>query len=117
MSKKMGSCHCGKVKFEVEIDTAKGMECNCSMCGRKGTILSFAPDAQFKLISGADFLTDYYFGKKTINHSFCKVCGVTAFASGKAPDGSLVKAVNLRCIDNIDIGAIEINHFDGKNLM
>lgn len=116
MEKCTGSCHCGKVKFEVEIDLSNGISCNCSMCLRKGTVLSFVPEKQFKLISGADNLTDYQFNKKVIHHTFCKTCGVTAFATGQLPDGTPMKAVNLRCLDGIDLDKVKIQHFEGKNL-
>lgn len=110
-----GSCHCGKVKFEADLDTSKAMACNCSMCGRKGTLLSFVPADKFKLLSGQDSMTDYLFNKKAIHHTFCSTCGVTAFATGKMPDGSAVKAVNVRCIDGIDLDKVEVSKVDGKS--
>lgn len=110
-----GSCHCGKVQYEVEVDTTKGLDCNCSMCLRKGTILAFAPANKFKLISGEDNLTDYLFNTHKIHHNFCKTCGVTSFASSVGPDGTPMKAINLRCIEGIDLSKIEITHYDGKN--
>jgi hypothetical protein len=116
MEKHNGSCHCGKVKFEVNIDHENGVSCNCSICIRKGTLLSFVPADKFKLISGAESLTDYQFGKKTIHHTFCSICGVTAFASGQMPDGSPIKAVNIRCLDNINLDEVSIKKFDGKRL-
>lgn len=116
MEKRTGSCHCGKVKFEVDLDLSNGVTCNCSICLRKGTVLAFVPEAQFKLLAGADYLTDYQFNKKSIHHTFCKVCGVTAFASGKMPDGTPMKAVNLRCIEDIDLDKVKIQHFDGKSI-
>ena len=113
--KQKGSCHCGKVKFEAEVETSKAMACNCSMCQRKGTLLSFVPADKFKLLSGQDNLTDYTFNKKTIHHTFCKTCGVTAFASGSMPDGSAMKAINVRCIDGIDLEKVEIQKVDGRS--
>ncbi len=78
-----GGCHCGKVRYEAKVDLgAPVIACNCSMCGRTGTLLSFVPATQFKLLSGEDSLTDYQFNKKAIHHLFCKVCGVKSFARG-----------------------------------
>lgn len=116
MERKTGSCHCGRVKFEVDMDLKEAITCNCSICHRKGTVLSFVPDSQFKLISGEQNLTDYQFGKKTIHHTFCKTCGVTAFASGSLPDGTRMKAINLRCVDNVDLDTIKLHPFDGRSL-
>lgn len=110
-----GSCHCGAVKFEVEGNFQEGMTCNCSMCSRKGTVLTFVPETSFALLSGADKLTDYQFGKKTIHHTFCNVCGVTGFATGTLPSGDVMKAINLRCLENFALDSIKINPVNGKD--
>lgn len=109
-----GSCHCGKVQFEAQGDVKAGVSCNCSICHRKGTLLAFIPESNFKLISGADSLTDYQFGKKKLHHTFCSTCGVTAFASGAAPDGTKMKAINIRCLDGVDLKSLTIHEYDGK---
>ncbi|MEK2647061.1 GFA family protein [Bdellovibrio sp. BCCA] len=114
--KHQGSCHCGAVKFEVDADLKEGITCNCSICNRKGTILAFVPDSAFRLISGGDSLTDYQFGKKSIHHTFCKVCGVTAFASGKMPTGEPIKAINLRCVEDLALDEIKTQFYDGKSI-
>lgn len=112
-----GGCHCGQVRYEVSVDLSKPMTaCNCSMCGRSGTLLTFVPASQFTLKSGEDSLTDYLFGKQHIHHLFCKVCGIKPFARGAAPDGSPVVAINARCLDDVDPGALPVRHFDGKSL-
>lgn len=116
MSLHKGSCHCGKVKFEADIDLKSALSCNCSICLRKGTLLTFVGADKFKIVSGKENLTNYQFGKKSINHTFCSTCGVTPFGSGKAPDGSAVFAVNVRCLDDIDLDKIVINNFDGKSI-
>ncbi len=116
MAQHKGSCHCGKVQFEAELDLSKGISCNCSMCQRKGSILAFVPEGQFHLLSGADNLTDYQFNKKAIHHTFCSTCGVTAFATGSDPgSGAPMKAINLRCIEGIDIHTINITEVDGRS--
>lgn len=86
------------------------------MCGKSGTLLTFIPEADFKLLSGEEGLTNYQFNKKHINHLFCKVCGIKSFASGAAPDGTMMMAVNVRCLDDFDIQTLEIQAFDGKSL-
>jgi hypothetical protein len=112
-----GSCHCGKVRYEVTLDLGKVTACNCSMCGKKGTLLTFAPAEAFRLLSGEDALTSYQFNKKVINHNFCSTCGVTSFARGKRPtDGAPLIAVNARCLEGVDIATLEIKQFDGRSL-
>jgi len=111
-----GGCHCGKVRFEVTLDLSEpALTCNCSMCGRSGTMLRFVPAQSFKLLSGAEVLTDYRFNSKVINHLFCSVCGIKAFASGTGKDGVETRAINVRCLDDVDLQAIPTKHVDGKN--
>lgn len=110
-----GSCHCGEVKFEVDMDLKSVVSCNCSMCQRKGSLLSFVPAGRFELLSGADSLKDYQFGKKQIHHYFCSNCGVSSFSSGQSPDGQEIRAINVRCLDGVDLASLEIQHVDGKS--
>lgn len=111
-----GSCHCGKVRYEVELDLAKPViSCNCSMCGRSGTLLAFVPEAHFTLLSGEDALRDYQFNKHAIHHLFCTTCGIKPFARGQMPDGSPIAAVNVRCIEGVDPDALEVQKYDGKS--
>lgn len=111
-----GGCHCGKVRYEVSMELKSAMSCNCSHCGKKGFILSFVPATQFKLLSGEKDLTEYQFNKKVIHHLFCKTCGVQSFGRGAAPDGTPTVAVNLRCVDNIDLTKIPTTQFNGKDM-
>lgn len=115
--KRQGSCHCGKVTFTAEVDLSTLIACNCSMCGRSGTILTFIPEEQFTLESGEQDLKDYQFGKKHIHHTFCSTCGVKPFGSGIDPTtGGTTYAVNVRCLDDIDTNELEPQKYDGKNL-
>lgn len=111
-----GSCHCGKVRFEVDAKIEGAFDCNCSICQRKGSILMVVPDSKFTLRTGGDNLTHYKFNKNVIDHTFCKTCGVTCFASAKMPDGTPSKAINLRCIEGVDLKNIPLQHFDGKSI-
>jgi hypothetical protein len=110
-----GACHCGAVQFEVQADFSSAIECNCSMCSKKGTILSFATPENFKLLSGESSLSTYNFYKNVIDHTFCKSCGVTPFLSGRDPSGNMMKAINLRCIEGIDLKVLEIKQVDGRS--
>jgi hypothetical protein len=111
-----GGCHCGKVRFEVRGDLSKATACNCSMCSKTGTLLAFLPADRLTLLSGGDTLSDYQFGQKRIHHLFCPSCGIRSFARGTAPDGQEMVAVNVRCVDDVDLDALTIRHFDGKHL-
>lgn len=111
-----GGCHCGKVRYEVELDIKEVTACNCSICGKRGALLAFAPESSFKLLSGEAEISHYSFGKKRIDHSFCSVCGVGSFGSGAMPDGTKIKSINVRCLDDVDPLKFPVRHFDGKNL-
>jgi hypothetical protein len=111
-----GGCHCGKVRYEVETSLDGVLACNCSICAKRGTLLTFVPAAQFTLQRGAADLTDYQFNKHHIHHLFCATCGVASFARGTGPGGAEMVAVNVRCLDDVDPDALTITHFDGKSL-
>jgi hypothetical protein len=111
-----GSCHCGAVRFHVDIDLTKpAITCNCSICSRSGTMLSFVPSAKFTLDRGEQHLTDYQFNKKNIHHLFCRTCGIKAFGRGKGPDGSDMVAVNVRCLENVDLTKVPVHPYDGRS--
>jgi hypothetical protein len=111
-----GGCHCGKVRYEVELDLQKPViSCNCSICNRVGSLLTFVPATSFKLLSGEETLTDYQFNKHVIHHVFCRVCGIKSFARGKGRDGSDTVAINARCLDGVDIATLNVMAYDGKS--
>lgn len=115
-TKYQGSCHCGAVKLTASMDLSKPVTaCNCSICSRAGWLLVFVPESAVE-VSGKDHLTDYQFAKKHIHHTFCKVCGIHAFGHGAAPDGRNMYAVNVRCLDGVELDKLEVKHFDGKSL-
>jgi hypothetical protein len=116
MTTHTGGCHCGKVRYEAQVDLSQVMECNCSICSKKGLLIAPVPPDRFKLLSGEQSLQDYQFNKHVIHHHFCKECGVEAFARGKAPDGKEMIAVNVRCLDDVDVAALTPKAFDGKSL-
>jgi hypothetical protein len=111
-----GGCHCGKVRYEVTTAIGPVVACNCSMCGKRGSLLTFAPAEQFALRKGEDALTDYQFNKHLIHHLFCSTCGISSFSRGASPDGKAMVAINVRCLDGIDLDALEIRKFDGRSL-
>ena len=111
-----GGCHCGAVRYTVDIDlAADALTCNCSMCGRGGAMMMFTPAGSFVLEQGADNLKDYFFNKHVINHQFCTTCGIKSFARGKTPKGDEMVMINVRCLDGIDVFAQPTKRFDGKS--
>lgn len=110
-----GSCHCGAVSFKVDVDLAKPITCNCSYCQRRGSILAFTPAQNFELEKGQDALTEYRFNTKTIEHLFCSTCGMESFARGEMPDGAKMVAVNVRCLDGVNIESLDTTMVDGRS--
>lgn len=111
-----GGCHCGAVRYQVSgLDLSHTVSCNCSRCSKLGVILSFIPADSFQLLSGEESLTDYQFNKKIIHHLFCKVCGIQSFSRGVGPDGAPTVAINVRCLDGVDIDALAPQKFDGRS--
>lgn len=110
-----GGCHCGAVRFNVDADLASTISCNCSICAKSGSILTFVPASAFTLLQGEDNLTDYQFNKKVIHHLFCKTCGIRSFGRGTGPDGTPTVAVNVRCLDDIDLDTLTPHKYDGKS--
>ncbi len=114
--KYQGSCHCGRVKFEAEGEIATALSCNCSMCQRKGTLMWFVPRPDMHLLTPDDNASTYLFNKHVIKHRFCPVCGISPYSEGVAPNGDPVAAINLRCIEGIDLDAIPVHHYDGRSI-
>jgi len=111
-----GGCHCGGIAFEVEGELEQAMECNCSHCSRKGYLLWFVPRAKLNLTTPESALATYTFNKHVIRHHFCPTCGCAPFASGKDRAGAETAAVNIRCLEGIDLGAIKRVPVDGRSL-
>lgn len=114
-TKYSGGCHCGAVRYEVEMSLDPVISCNCSICRKRGLLLAFVPAEKFTLSSGSDRLTDYQFNRKVIHHLFCATCGVSSFARGRGPDGAETVAVNVRCLDGVDLDSLNIRKFDGAS--
>jgi len=108
-----GSCHCGAVRFEVEApDTLLVQDCNCSICAKAGFLHLIVPRSRFRLLSGAESLTEYAFNTRRARHTFCKVCGIKPFYVPRSnPDGI---DVNVRCLDPQPAN-VRIEPFDGRN--
>jgi hypothetical protein len=112
-----GGCQCGKVRFEVGLEITEVIACNCSRCGRLGSLLAFAPLDDFRLLAGEPELTTYNFNRGYIHHKFCSSCGIQSFAIGTNPKtGAQMAAINVRCLDDVDPSAFKVRHVDGKHM-
>ena len=95
---------------------AEVMACNCSMCQRKGSLLWFLPRTALKLTTPPEKLSTYLFNKHVIQHRFCPTCGIHPFGEGVAPNGETMAAVNVRCLEGVDVEALKVKHFNGRAL-
>ena len=111
-----GGCHCGQVRYDVTCDLGEVISCNCSICTKRGLLWTFVKPDCFALRSGAEDLSDYQFHKKNLHHLFCPECGVESFARGTMPDGTEMVAINVRCLDNVDLAKLTPKPFDGRKL-
>ena len=111
-----GSCHCGKVAYEVEGEIDSALSCNCSICARKGALLWFVPRDKLRVVSPDEAAGAYTFNKHVVQHRFCLACGIHPYAEGKDPKGNRMAAINLRCIEGIDLASIPVKEFDGRSL-
>ncbi|WP_337880626.1 GFA family protein [Rheinheimera sp.] len=109
-----GSCHCGAVEYQVEGQLDSVLSCNCSICSRRGYLLWFVP-ASALTFSKAGALTSYTFNSHKIKHQFCPVCGCAPFGLGVDPQGNQTAAVNVRCLTDVDLNALQVHHYNGKD--
>jgi len=108
-----GSCHCGKVAFEVEGELTAALSCNCSICARKGALLWAVPQGQVKL-RAAD-LGRYTFNRHAIAHRFCTSCGIHTHGEDTADWAKASVYINIRCLEDVDLAAVPVQHFDGRS--
>ena len=114
--KYQGSCHCGGVAYEVEGEIGTVVECNCSICSRKGWLLWFVPRERLRLTTPEESAGTYLFNKHVIRHRFCKTCGISPYSEGTDPKGKLTAAINVRCLEGVDPAALAVHHYDGRAL-
>ncbi|MDE1943389.1 MAG: GFA family protein [Betaproteobacteria bacterium] len=113
MSTYTGSCHCGRVTFEFTNAVVSALECNCSICSRKGALWHATDNDHFRILTGQDDLAVYQFGTRTASHYFCRHCGISTFSHPRiAPQGWVV---NLRCVSGLYLATLPQRRFDGKN--
>jgi len=109
-----GGCHCGAVRFEVDAPARiEALDCNCSICRMSGFVHLIVPAARFRLVAGAESLTEYTFNTGAAKHRFCRICGIKSFYVPRSHPNGI--DVNVRCLDRATIEAIEITPFDDND--
>lgn len=109
-----GSCHCGRVRFEIDADLDQVRVCDCSMCRRRGALLHRVQENNFRLLSNLSELTMYQWHTKTAKDYFCPTCGIQPFRRPRtAPDQW---SVNVRCLEGVDLDAIPAVQTHGSRL-
>ncbi len=113
----VGTCHCGAVRFEVEMaPDARISRCNCTICRRTGATSATVKPIAFRLLAGQDNLSVYEFGGHTAERVFCKTCGIHCYSPGDLEQlGGAYVAVNVNCIDNFEVVESAVVYFDGRH--
>jgi hypothetical protein len=110
-----GSCHCGAVQFEVRTPLVPASRCNCSLCRRRGALMSpMFPAEDLRILSGEDALTLYQFNSRVAKHYFCRHCGIYPFHQTRK-DPKLWR-VNLGCLEGVDPYTLDATVSDGASL-
>ena len=109
-----GGCHCGRVRYQIEIpERILVNRCSCSICQKSGYLHLIVPADRFKLLGGEQDLLEYRFHTGAARHLFCGVCGIKSFYVPRSHPDSF--SVNLNCIDLPDKVDVTIEEFDGRN--
>ena len=115
MAKYTGGCHCGAIAYDVEGEIDQVLDCNCSLCSRRGGLLWFVPASAFTLKTPESNYGTYRFNTMKLAHHFCKSCGIAPFTEGSAPDGTPVVCINARCLDGVDVASLKVVPYDGRS--
>ncbi|MCB1741639.1 MAG: GFA family protein [Gammaproteobacteria bacterium] len=110
-----GSCHCGAIRYEVELDLHRVTRCTCSICRKKGALLARADPQRLRILQGEEHMQLYQFNQMIARHYFCPTCGIHTFGNPRAAPHLFV--VNVNTLDDYDLDAEqpEIRVFDGRN--
>ena len=108
-----GGCHCGRVRFEVETDLVRVVDCNCSICTKKGFLHLIVAPERFRMLAGAEALATYRFNTGTAVHRFCRTCGIHPWYTPRSDPDKV--DVNVRCLEGVDLAALTVERFDGRH--
>ncbi|MGB8702500.1 MAG: GFA family protein [Thermosynechococcaceae cyanobacterium] len=110
-----GGCHCGAIRFRVRVERFEALDCNCSICQKKGFLHLIVPPDQFELLQGTEALQTYTFNTGVAQHHFCRICGIAPFYRPRSHPDQF--DVNLRCLDEpLDtlLTLFHLQPFDGR---
>ncbi len=109
-----GSCHCGAIRFEIDIVISDLYTCDCSLCSKKNALMTTVHEGRFKLLAGEDKLSLYQWNARIARHYFCSVCGIYPFHRKRSmPDHY---GVNVRCLDNCDASGMPVRAAEGRGM-
>ena len=111
-----GGCHCGKIAYSFEGDIGTVLDCNCSLCAKRGGLLHFIAESAFTLKTPRENLGTYKFNKHMLDHHFCPTCGISPFTEGRDPKGNRMVAINVRCVDGVDPATLDIKPYNGRDI-
>ena len=111
-----GACHCGAVRYQVELDPSQGARCNCSICNKVSQLGALVKPAAFQLLDGKDSITEYTWRNETAQRSFCKRCGIHLFGTGHLAElGGDFVSINLNTLDDVDPLDVKVIYWDGRH--
>ena len=109
-----GSCHCGAVRFEIDVEITELTTCDCSLCVKKNALMTKVHESRFALLVGADALAEYRWNTKIARHFFCSRCGIYTLHRKRAqPDHY---GVNVFCLDGFDPAAVPVRRTEGAGM-
>ncbi|WP_271255207.1 GFA family protein [Pseudanabaena sp. Chao 1811] len=109
----LGGCHCGAIRFQVSVSKYEALDCNCSICQKKGILHLIASPEDFELLQGEENLSTYTFNTGIAKHHFCKTCGIHPFYRPRSHPNDY--DVNVRCLDGDAMSLFEIVPFNGRH--
>lgn len=113
-----GSCHCGNLKFEVDLDLDQGVSrCNCTICAKINSTGTSVKPAAFRLLTDRAKLARYAFTPESpADRTFCPTCGIHAFGEGDIPElGGAFVSVNVNCLEGVELADLKITYWDGRH--
>ena len=111
-----GGCHCGRIRFEVEGQVEQVIDCNCSMCRRRGGLLWFVRRERLRLMTPKADVATYTFNTHKLQHHFCANCGIAPYSEGKDRAGAEMAAINVRSLEGVELAPLTVVPFDGRRL-
>ncbi len=112
MPRYQGGCHCGRVRFEIDVEIGTVLDCNCSICAKKGFLHLIVDPSQVRMLSPADAVSLYQFNTKTAKHYFCPVCGISPYYIPRSHPDKI--DVNVRCLEGVELESLTIVPFNGR---